>query len=80
MRKKKNKSHWFDYLSTIVLLIFTIAMMLTLFDINICLYVLPVFMLYVVIASCEHARMRDKTNEKTLKNDIISEIFTENCQ
>ena len=80
MKKKKNKSHWFDYLSTIVLLIFTIAMMLTLFDINICLYVLPVFMLYVVIASCEHTRMRDKMNEKTLKNDIISEIFTSNCQ
>lgn len=80
MKKKKNKSHWFDYLSIIVLLIFAIAMMLALFDINICLYILPVFMLYVAIASCEHTRMCDKINEKTLGNDIISEIFAENCQ
>lgn len=79
MRKKKNKSHWFDYLSMIVLLVFAITMMLALFDINICLYVLPVFMLYVAIASCEHMEIRRKVNEKTMTNNLVSEIFTENC-
>lgn len=80
--KKHRRSvepHWFDYFSLATMLVSAISMLAMIAGKNICPYTLPVFVIYIAVASCEHERIRCISEKKSQTKDALSEVFGKNC-